>query len=145
MITSERGRAKQLNAGAAAATGDILIFLHADIWLESGALAAVATAMSAGYVGGGFRQKIDGDSILYRLIEIAGDMRGRYLRVFYGDSGIFLTRTDFEKLGAFQMCRFSRRWNFQGSYGDSAKRRCLRPVSIYLHAVGKQKGLSERR
>ena len=101
VITSERGRAKQLNAGAAAATGEILIFLHADIWLESGALAAVVSALSAGYVGGGFRQKIDEKSVLYRLIEIAGDIRGRYLRVFYGDSGIFLTRTDFEKIGGF--------------------------------------------
>ena len=101
VITSERGRAKQLNAGAAAATGDIIIFLHADIWLESGALAAIGTALSSGYVGGGFRQKIDGKCFLYRLIEIAGNMRGKYLKVFYGDSGIFLTRTDFEKIGGF--------------------------------------------
>ena len=101
VVSSERGRAKQLNIGAAVATGDILVFLHADIWLESGALAAVSTALSAGYVGGGFRQKIDGKSILYRLIEIAGDIRGRYLKVFYGDSGIFLARTDFEKIGGF--------------------------------------------
>ncbi len=101
VIISERGRAKQLNAGAAAATGDILIFLHADIWLEPGALAAVATAISSGYVGGGFRQKIDGKRVLYRLIEIAGDIRGRYLKVFYGDSGIFLARTNFQKIGGF--------------------------------------------
>ena len=101
VVPSERGRAKQLNTGAAVATGDILIFLHADIWLEPGVLAAVAIALSSGYVGGGFRQKIDGESILYRLIEIAGDIRGRYLKVFYGDSGIFLTRTDFEKIGGF--------------------------------------------
>ena len=101
VVPSERGRAKQLNIGAAVATGDILIFLHADIWLESGALAAVATALSSGYVGGGFRQKIDGKSVLYRLIEMAGDIRGRYLKVFYGDSGIFLARTDFEKIGGF--------------------------------------------
>ncbi len=101
VITSERGRAKQLNAGATAATGDILIFLHADIWLESGALTAVVAALSSGYVGGGFRQKIDGKCFLYRLIEIAGDIRGKYLKVFYGDSGIFLTRTDFEKIGGF--------------------------------------------
>ena len=101
IAVSERGRAKQLNVGAATATGNILIFLHADIWLESGALAAVATALSSGYVGGGFRQKIDGGSILYRLIEIAGDIRGRYLKVFYGDSGIFLSRTNFEKIGGF--------------------------------------------
>lgn len=101
VITSARGRAKQLNAGAAAATGDILLFLHADIWLEPGALAAVETALSSGYIGGGFRQKIDGKSSLYRMIEIAGNIRGKYLKVFYGDSGIFLARADFEKIGGF--------------------------------------------
>ena len=101
VVISERGRAKQLNAGAAVATGDILIFLHADIWLEKGALTSVATAISVGYIGGGFRQKIDGESVLYRLIEIAGDIRGKYLKVFYGDSGIFLTRMNFEKIGGF--------------------------------------------
>ena len=101
VIISERGRAKQLNTGAAVATGDILIFLHADIWLEPGALAVVETALTAGYIGGGFRQKIDGKCVLYRLIEIAGNIRGRYLKVFYGDSGIFLPRADFEKIDGF--------------------------------------------
>lgn len=100
--TSERGRSKQLNAGAAAASGNILIFLHADIWLEPGALAAVETVLSSGYVGGGFRQKIDGKNMLYRAIEIAGNIRGKYLKVFYGDSGIFLSRADFEKIGGFR-------------------------------------------
>ncbi|MCY3743699.1 MAG: TIGR04283 family arsenosugar biosynthesis glycosyltransferase [Candidatus Poribacteria bacterium] len=102
VVTSARGRAKQLNAGAAAASGDILIFLHADIWLEPGALAAVETALSSGYIGGGFRQKIDGNNILYRAIEIAGNIRGKHLKVFYGDSGIFLRRADFEKIGGFR-------------------------------------------
>ena len=101
VITSERGRAKQLNAGAAAATGDILIFLHADIRLETGALAAVETALISGYIGGGFRQKIDRKGPLYRMIETAGNIRGRYLKVFYGDSGIFLLRPDFQKIGGF--------------------------------------------
>ena len=101
VITSARGRAKQLNAGASAATGDILLFLHADIWLEPGALVAVETALASGYIGGGFRQKIDGQRFLYRMIEIAGDIRGKYLKVFYGDSGIFLSRADFEKIGGF--------------------------------------------
>ena len=101
VVTSERGRAKQLNTGAASASGDILIFLHADIRLESGAFAAVETALSSGYVGGGFCQKIDGKNILYRAIEIAGNIRGKYLKVFYGDSGIFLTRADFEKINGF--------------------------------------------
>ena len=101
VLISERGRSKQLNAGAAAASGNILIFLHADIWLELGALAAVETALSLGYVGGGFRQKIDGKNMLYRAIEIAGNIRGKYLKVFYGDSGIFLSRAAFEQIGGF--------------------------------------------
>ncbi len=101
VLTSAPGRAKQLNAGAAAATGDILLFLHADIWLEPGALVAVEATLSSGYIGGGFRQKIDGESFLYRMIEIAGNIRGKYLKVFYGDSGIFVARTDFEKIGGF--------------------------------------------
>lgn len=101
VVISARGRAKQLNAGAAAASGDILVFLHADIWLESRALAAVETALSSGYVGGGFCQKIDGKNILYRAIEVGGNIRGKYLKVFYGDSGIFVKRTDFEKIGGF--------------------------------------------
>lgn len=101
VLTSERGRARQLNAGAATATGDILLFLHADIWLESGALAAVKNALSSGYIGGGFQQKIDGKRILYRIIELVGNIRGRYLKVFYGDSGIFLAHADFNKIGGF--------------------------------------------
>lgn len=130
VITSERGRAKQLNAGAAAATGEILIFLHADIWLESGALAAVASALSSGYVGGGFRQKIDGRSFLYRLIEIAGDIRGRYLRVFYGDSGIFLTRTDFEKIGGFPNVPIFEEMEFSRKLRRLGKTTLLTP---YIH------------
>lgn len=130
VITSERGRAKQLNAGAAAATGDILIFLHADIWLESGALAAVTTALSSGYVGGGFRQRIDGRSFLYRLIEIAGDFRGRYLRVFYGDSGIFLARTDFEKIGGFPDVPIMEEMEFSKGLRRLGKTTLLTP---YIH------------
>ncbi|MDE0555439.1 MAG: TIGR04283 family arsenosugar biosynthesis glycosyltransferase [Candidatus Poribacteria bacterium] len=130
VITSERGRAKQLNAGAAAATGEILIFLHADIWLESGALAAVVTALSSGYVGGGFRQKIDAEGFLYRLIEMGGDLRGRYLKVFYGDSGIFLTRMDFEKLGGFPDVPIMEEMKF------SRELRCLGKTTLltpYIH------------
>lgn len=101
VLISGHGRAKQLNAGAAAATGDIFLFLHADIWLEPGALSAMEHALSSGYVGGGFRQKIDGKNLLYRAIEMAANLRGEYLKVFYGDSGIFLARSDFQKIGGF--------------------------------------------
>lgn len=101
VIVAERGRAKQLNAGASDASGDILLFLHADVWLETGALKAVETTVSSGYVGGGFLQKIDGKNLLYRLIEKTADMRGKYQKVFYGDSGIFVRRDIFKRIGGF--------------------------------------------
>ena len=69
VISSEPGRARQLNTGAAAAIGEILLFLHADVWLEPGAIEGVETATSAGYVGGTFKQRIEGAHFLYRLIE----------------------------------------------------------------------------
>ena len=101
VVFSERGRAKQLNAGAAAATGDILIFLHADVWLEPGAITAVETALANGNIGGAFRQKIDSKHVLYRFIEAAANFRAKRLRVFYGDGGIFLARTYFQQIGGF--------------------------------------------
>ena len=127
VLTSERGRAKQLNAGAVAATGDILLFLHADIWLEPGALVAVETALSSGYIGGGFRQKIDGRSILYRMIEIAGNIRGKYLKVFYGDSGIFLARADFEKIGGFPDLPILEEMEFSRGLGKLGKTTLIVP------------------
>ena len=127
VITAERGRAKQLNAGASAATGDILIFLHADIWLEQGAFAAVETALSSGYVGGGFLQKIDGPSILYRILEITADMRGKYLKVFYGDSGIFLRRNDFQRIGGFPEVPIMEEMGFSKGLRKLGKTKMVKP------------------
>ena len=101
VISSERGRARQSNAGASAATGDILLFLHADVWLDSGAIKGVEAALAAGYVGGAFKQRIEGEHPLYRLIERAANFRAKRLRIFYGDSGIFIRRIHFDRIGGF--------------------------------------------
>ena len=101
IIASERGRARQSNVGAAAAKGNILLFLHADVWLDSGAIEGVETAIAAGYVGGTFKQRIEGEHPLYRLIERAANFRAKRLRIFYGDGGIFIWRTYFDRIGGF--------------------------------------------
>lgn len=101
VISTEKGRGKQLNAGAQEANGEIFVFLHADVWLEEGAIAAVERAMAYGYVGGGFLQIIEGKNILYRIIEKCANFRGKYLKIFYGDSGIFITREGFQQIGGF--------------------------------------------
>ena len=115
VILAERGRARQSNAGAAVAKGDILLFLHADVWLDTGAIEGVETAISSGYVGGAFKQRIEGDHPLYRWIERAANFRAKRLRIFYGDGGIFVSRTYFDQIGGFpdipimEEVRFSRK------------------------------------
>ena len=115
VISSERGRARQSNAGAAAARGDILLFLHADVWLDSEAIEGVEAAILAGYVGGAFKQRIEGNPPLYRLIEHSANFRAKRLKIFYGDGGIFVRRTCFDQIGGFpdipimEEVRFSRK------------------------------------
>ncbi len=127
VVASQRGRAKQLNAGASIASGDFLLFLHADVWLEPGALNAVETALSWGYVGGGFLQKIDRKNILYRLIEMTADMRGKYLKVFYGDSGIFVRRDIFQRIGGFPDVPIMEELGFSKRLRRLGKTRMIRP------------------
>ncbi len=127
VVVSDRGRAKQLNAGAEAAVGDILVFLHADVWLESGAFNAVETALSSGYVGGGFLQKIDGKSLLYRVIEITADLRGKVLKLFYGDSGIFVKRTDFHRIGGFPDVPIMEEMGFSKALHGLGKTKMVKP------------------
>lgn len=100
--TGPRGRASQQNSGAAAASGEILLFLHADCWPERGALAAIETALSDPViVGGGFAQSIDAEGLRYRLLEQGNSLRARTTGWIYGDQGLFVRREVFERVGGF--------------------------------------------
>ena len=92
VVESAAGRARQMNAGAAVARGETLLFLHADARLDSRWAAAVEGAVAGGAVAGTFTQTIDAGGLAYRLIERAGNWRARRLRIFYGDAGVFVTR-----------------------------------------------------
>lgn len=138
VVVSERGRAKQLNVGGAAATGDILVFLHADVWLEPGSFTAVEETISNGYVGGGFLQKIDNDCFLYRLIEITADMRGKYQRIYYGDSGIFVSKEVFQCIGGFPDVPIMEEIEFSKNLRKLGKTRMVKP-RIHISARRWQK------
>ncbi len=101
VVEAPRGRARQMNAGAAAANGDTLLFLHADARLDPGWAAAIEAAVASGVVGGTFTQTIDARGWAYRLIERAGNWRARWLRTYYGDAGVFVTRAVFERVAGF--------------------------------------------
>lgn len=101
VIEARRGRASQMNAGASAASGDALVFLHADTRLPVGFATLVCDAVAvAGISGGAFTWGTD-DAPLARLFEWAGKMRVAVFRIPYGDQALFLTRRTFEDLGGY--------------------------------------------
>jgi rSAM/selenodomain-associated transferase 2 len=102
VVESAPGRAVQMNAGAAAATGAVLLFLHADTRLPEGAPQAIAAALAdPEVVGGAFRLGIDSEDGFLRVVAAAANLRGRLTGVFYGDQGVFARREAFAALGGF--------------------------------------------
>jgi rSAM/selenodomain-associated transferase 2 len=96
------GRAKQMNAGAAIAQGDILLFLHSDTQLPSNFPALVReTLADPRVVAGAFPLAIADSRWPLRLIEKMVQWRSRLFSLPYGDQGIFLRRSDFESLGGY--------------------------------------------
>ncbi len=106
VLNGPRGRAAQMNHGAAHATGDILLFLHADCLLEAGALAAVGRALNhPRTVAGCFRMQVRAGGWLYRSIDACATARVRFTGIVYGDQGLFLRRETFTALGGFPRVR----------------------------------------
>ena len=102
VCSSDRGRARQQNAGAAQATGDVLLFLHADCWLDPAAYEQIErTLRSPLIVGGAFYQRIEATGLIYRTLEVSNALRVCCTRMAYGDQGLFLRRELFEQLGGF--------------------------------------------
>ena len=97
-------RGLQLNLGARRAQGDVLLFLHADSCLPSGALAAVKALLSSrsDVVGGCFTMRLDSRSPLCRLISLGGDLYHRTGRSLFGDRAVFVRRSAFEEVGGFR-------------------------------------------
>lgn len=104
VISSPRGRAVQMNRGATVATGEVLLFLHADVELPADAPERIATALADPAVGGGaFRTWTVPDGRRTRLAPLLhlGDLRSRYSRLPYGDQAIFVRAALFRRLGGF--------------------------------------------
>lgn len=102
VLSSPAGRAKQLNLGAEAASGDILLFLHADTLLPRHFGQHVRAALSAPQVvGGAFELRIDAPNPRLRCIERLANWRSRQLQLPYGDQALFVRSEVFRALGGF--------------------------------------------
>jgi rSAM/selenodomain-associated transferase 2/rSAM/selenodomain-associated transferase 1 len=102
VIEAQPCKAIQMNAGAAAAVGEVLVFLHADTLLPINFAKQILQALNQnGVVAGAFRLAIDAAAPGLRFIERVAYFRSRYLKMPYGDQALFLTKTHFQKIGGF--------------------------------------------
>ena len=101
-LTSEKGRAWQMNKGAAAASGDILLFLHADTTLPENGFAKITEVMESGqYVAGAFNFATESKNLFLKHIYYTSYLRSKISRIPYGDQAIFIRRDYFQKIDGF--------------------------------------------
>lgn len=103
VLSAARGRAAQMNAGAAAARGDVLLFLHADTRLPPGFDAAVLDALAdPATASGRFDVRLMPSTLLLRAVAELMNLRSRLSGIATGDQAIFVRRGVFEAIGGFE-------------------------------------------
>jgi rSAM/selenodomain-associated transferase 2 len=100
-MSADRGRGRQMNAGAAMARGDAFLFLHADTCLPAAALTLVGDAVANGATWGRFDVRIDGSLRGLGLVALMMNWRSRLTGIATGDQAIFVTREAFRRIGGF--------------------------------------------
>jgi rSAM/selenodomain-associated transferase 2 len=106
VLQGPRGRALQMNLGAAHAAGEALLFLHADCTVEPGGLHEAERCLRLpGVAGGCFSMRVAADGPFYRSIDACASARVRLTGLVYGDQGLFVRRQLFDHLGGFPILK----------------------------------------
>lgn len=129
VINSSQGRANQMNAGAMAANGTILWFVHSDSMLDHDSINAIEEAIEQGYIGGCFQLYFyDLQTRFMKYVASSSNRRAKYLHLIFGDQGIFMRKEIFEKLDGYKNMELMEDWD----------------LSRRIHKLGKMKLLNEK-
>ena len=102
LIVSPKGRARQMNVGARAATREFLWFLHADSGIDASMIGEISRILGEGrHCWGRFDVRLSGDGGALRMVEFMMNWRSRLTGIATGDQGIFVTRHAFESVGGY--------------------------------------------
>lgn len=126
LVLAPRGRASQMNAGAALATGETLLFLHSDSRLPQDFLQQLALALSdRGVAGGAFKIQIDHPGLFFRLTSLGSNLRAALTGIYFGDQAIFVRRDVFQQTGGFPLIALMEDWEFSRTLRRAGKTRLL--------------------
>jgi len=131
-----RGRGQQLFAGSEIATGDILLFLHADTWLPVEARTQLIESWNSSEASkatfcGCFEQQIDDRRRIYRWIEKGNLWRAKYQQLPYGDQGVFVSRELYDAVGGMPQISLMEDFEFAKLVSKRAKLKIL-PGPIHV-------------
>ena len=146
VLVAPRGRAQQMNAGAGIASGEVLVFLHADTILPVQAADTIERACqrkcSDGVLWGRFDVRLSGRRMLYRLIEALINLRSRLTAVATGDQVIFIQRSLFQHVGGYPDIALMEDVAISKQLRSIARPFCLRPPVVTSSRRWEKQGIA---
>jgi rSAM/selenodomain-associated transferase 2 len=107
VLSASRGRGSQMNKGAQAAKGEILLFLHVDSSIDLDSLEVIEKKISEdGIIGGGFTHSFSDPDAFLEVSSMIGNVRVRLTSIFFGDFGIFVRKDVFDRIGGYDEIDF---------------------------------------
>ncbi len=142
LLQVPRGRAIQMNAGAEAAHGDVLAFVHADTGVPPTFERDIEAALNdPRVVGGRFDVRLDAETIALRAIGALISIRSRLTRTATGDQAIFVRREIFERLGGFPQIELCEDLAFARRLKQCGRIACLRSRVVTSARRWRREGL----
>lgn len=141
VIHSDKGRALQMNTGAAMASGDVLWFLHADTLVAEDSLTLLSNALSSGYDWGRFDVRLSGAHWALRIVERMMNLRSCLTGIATGDQGLFMMRTAFDQVEGFPLIPLMEDIELSKRLKKLGRPACIKKVIVTSSRRWEQKGI----